>query len=142
MSKLSLPIFRRRARDTSREAYEEKRDRRGYTDDGQIVDNTPVAPPVGYKKQPSMVDIIREQIRNHKLALDLDAAGVETFDEADDFDVGDPDDLPRSIYEMEENFDPPIRDDRKEPDKKVEAGSDNGVSSPTPPTPAADPPAT
>lgn len=142
MSKLSLPIFRRRARDTSREAYEEKRDRRGYTDDGQIVDNTPVAPPVGYKKQPSMVDIIREQIRNHKLALDLDAAGVETFDEADDFDVGDPDDLPRSIYEMEENFDPPAKSDAAASDKVVKTEGDKPVEPAAPSPDSGDKPST
>lgn len=60
-------------------------------------DPTPVAPPIGYKKQPSMVDIIREQIR---LAGEASKSqGFETFEEADDFDVDDDYD-PRSPYEL------------------------------------------
>lgn len=107
------PIFRRRSRDSSREAYDRRLEARGYTHDNvQIVDPVPMSPPVGYKKQPSMVDIVREQVRQHHLQMELAAKGVETFEEADDFDVGDPDELPRTIYEMEENFDPPLRKPR------------------------------
>lgn len=72
---------------------------RRMTVDGQeLPDPTPVAPPVGYKKQPSMADIIREQVRLAKLA---EEAGVETFEEANDFEVGDDFD-PDSPYETEE----------------------------------------
>lgn len=74
------------------------------TDSGrEIPDPVPLAPPVGYRPQPSMVDIIRQQIRSAQLAQEAEAAGLETFEEADDFDVDDDFD-PSSPYE--EIFDP------------------------------------
>lgn len=74
------------------------------TDAGrEIPDPVPLAPPVGYTAQPSMVDIIRSQIRSAQLAAEAEAAGMETFEEADDFDVADDFD-PSSPYE--EMFDP------------------------------------
>lgn len=63
----------------------------------EIPDPTPMAPPLGYQRQPTMVDIMRGMIRSHQLAMEAAAAGYETFDEADDFDVGDVD--PSSPYE-------------------------------------------
>lgn len=64
---------------------------------------TPVAPPIGYKKQPSLHEQIREMVRSEKLRQEVEAAGFETLEEADDFDVGDDYD-PTSPYEY--NFDP------------------------------------
>lgn len=55
----------------------------------EYLDDTPMAPPVGYKRQPSMFDIIREQVHMAKFQADLAAAGYETFEESDDFDIGD-----------------------------------------------------
>ena len=69
----------------------------------EVMDPTPMEPPVGYVQTPSMVDIIREQIRN-SLVLAGEDAEMETFEEADDFDVGDDYD-PTSPYE--EQFEPP-----------------------------------
>lgn len=65
-------------------------------------DPTPMAPPVGFKRRPSLADQIREMVRNERLQRELDQAGYETFEEADDFDVGDDFD-PTSAYE--EHFD-------------------------------------
>lgn len=60
------------------------------TKDGrEIPDPTPMDPPVGYIKQPSISDRIREMIRSEKLRAEAEQAGQETFEEADDFDVGD-----------------------------------------------------
>lgn len=103
------------------EAYLRKLDEKNLTSDGGalIPDPTPVAPPVGYVRQPSMTERIREMIRNERLQAELAAAGAETFDEADDFDVGDDYD-PKSPYE--EIFDPPIPD--------VAHKSSTGVPSP------------
>lgn len=72
--------------------------RRMTVDGAEIPDPTPMAPPVGYKKQPSMFDIVREQVRLSKLA---EEAGAESFEEANDFDVGDDYD-PESPHETEE----------------------------------------
>lgn len=69
----------------------------------ELVNPIPVAPPVGWKKQPSMVDYIREIVRGERLKAMAEEAGADTFEEADDFEVGDDYD-PRSPYE--EYFDP------------------------------------
>lgn len=47
---------------------------------------TPVAPPLGYERPPSMVDVVRQQIRLHQLAIDMEP---ETEEEADDFEIDD-----------------------------------------------------
>lgn len=68
----------------------------------EILDSTPMAPPVGYNPQPSMFDVMREQIRRYH--TELEKEGYETPEEADDFDI--PDDVdPTSPWEH--NFDPP-----------------------------------
>lgn len=54
----------------------------------ELPDPVPVAPPLGYIKQPSMFDIIRAQVQQQLSAIAL-AEGFETFEEAEDFDVGD-----------------------------------------------------
>lgn len=76
----------------------------GLNDRGiETPDPTPMAPPLGYNKQPSMMENIRNLVRSEALRQAAEAAGAETFDEADDFDVGD-DFEPASPYE--EVFDP------------------------------------
>lgn len=87
-------------------------DERGH----ELPDPTPLAPPVGYNPQPSLAETIRRMVRSEKLAMEAEAAGMETFEEADDFDVGDDYD-PTSPYE--EVFDPtPARELKK---RKAEA---------------------
>lgn len=76
----------------------------------EILDPTPMEPPVGYSRQPSLSEQIREMVRSEKLRQEAEAAGMETFEEADDFDVGDDYD-PTSPYEND--FDPPIEEMKK-----------------------------
>lgn len=74
---------------------------------GQLVpDPTPMAPPIGYRPQPSMIDIVRQQV----LAVSQEAAraGFESEEEADDFNVGD-DYTPSSPYELDEQSEVPVR---------------------------------
>lgn len=71
----------------------------------EVVSSVPVAPPLGYKKQPTMVEHIRNLVRSEHLRVAAEAAGQESFEEADDFEVGDDFD-PSSPYE--EVFDPPV----------------------------------
>lgn len=79
-------------------------DKSRLDEDGkELLDGTPMAPPIGYRKQPSLSDQIRAMVRSEKLRLEVESAGAESFEEADDFDVGDDYD-PRSPYE--EVFDP------------------------------------
>ena len=59
----------------------------------EVLDPTPMAPPVGYRRQPSLAEQIREMVRSERLAAEVEAAGAETFEEADDFDIEDDCDL-------------------------------------------------
>lgn len=67
----------------------------------EVPDQTPVAVPA-YIKKYDQRDTIKELIRQ-ALSQEAQDAGYETFEEADDFDVGDDYD-PSSPYE--EQFDP------------------------------------
>lgn len=71
----------------------------------EFPDPTPVAPPLGYVKQDSLAKKMREMIMSEQLKAAAREAGVETFEEADDFNVGDDYD-PTSPWE--EEFDPPM----------------------------------
>lgn len=84
-----------------------------YLDDqGRELPNpTPIAPPLGYQKQPTIRETIRNMVLSERLRQEAQAAGVETFEEADDFEVGDDYD-PTSPYE--EVFEPlPVVDHNK-----------------------------
>lgn len=70
----------------------------------ELLDPVPMSPPVGYKKQPSMFDTIRGMVRSARLAEEAEAAGMETFEEADDFDIEDDPPDPSTPYET--RFDP------------------------------------
>lgn len=110
MGKISLALKAVRSVLTD-EAYAKKLAEKKLTLDGEsIVDPTPQAPPVGYKKQLSMVEIVREQVRNHLSQVAADQ-GFETFDESEDFEVEDEDPLPASAWENE--FDPPVQELRQ-----------------------------
>ena len=64
----------------------------------EILDPNPMAPPIGYIKQESLHEQIARMVRSERLRQEADAAGFETFDEADDFDIGDDYD-PSSSFE-------------------------------------------
>jgi len=82
-------VFSRDARE--RIKYREK--------DGLSVGNPKKGnPSLGYKKQPTLAERMRDMIRSEKLREIAEMQGRETFDEADDFDVGDDYD-PSSPYE-------------------------------------------
>lgn len=104
-------------------------------DQGQLIpDPTPLAPPLGYKKQPSMAEIIREQIRVHMSNV-ASQQGFETFDEADDFDVGE-NDFPVSPHEIDEEQEVPasVLRARLLADQEAAAAA-AGPASATPPAP-------
>lgn len=75
---------------------------RGYLnqDGSENPDPTPLAPPIGYRKAPSLVDNMRAMIREHAIAMAIAGQQAETFEEADDFDVNDDFD-PSSPWEGE-----------------------------------------
>lgn len=71
------------------------------TDDGQEVpDSTPMAIPAGFKRPEQLADQVRRLVRSHLLAEAATRAGLETFEESEDFDVGDDFD-PYTPYEMD-----------------------------------------
>lgn len=96
----------------------------------EILDPTPMAPPVGYKRSIPLRDQIRDMVRSERLAAEAAAAGAESFDEANDFDVDDDFD-PRSPWE--EFFDP------QQADADI-YGAAQGTLKPQGSSPAAEPP--
>lgn len=68
----------------------------------EVPDPTPMAPPIGYKPSVSLRDQIREMIRSEALAAYADSQDVDTFEEADDFNVEDDESYdPQSPWELE-----------------------------------------
>lgn len=113
----------------------------------EIPDPTPMAPPVGFRPAPSLSDQIREMVRSERLAREVAESGHESFEEADDFDVGD-DYEPNTPFE--EHFDPQGRSsfeplaevNKQEAAKNKEAKEkQEAAKPPQPPQPAAKPPA-
>lgn len=73
----------------------------------EVLDPTPVAIPV--KKRPTQGERLREIIRSEALSRELASQGVETFDEADDFEIEDDPVDPQTPYE--EVFDGNVLED-------------------------------
>lgn len=71
----------------------------------EIPDPVPLAPPIGWFKQPSMFDQVRDMVRSEHMRLYAASQGAETFEEASDFDVDD-DMFPASQYEDAADFEP------------------------------------
>lgn len=99
-------VLRRRPRQLDLEEYLKKLADKGLHPDGTpVLDPVPLAPPIGYKKHPSMVEIVRDMVRSERLAQAARDAGAETLEEAEDFDVEDDYDLHSP---WENDFDPPL----------------------------------
>lgn len=95
-------------------------------DGREVLCPVPVAPPIGHNPQPSLAERIRDMVRSEQLRVAAEQMGHETFEEADDFDIGDDYD-PESPYE--EDFEPvPVSELRRR------AAADNGGM----PSPVAD----
>lgn len=110
----------------------------------EIPDPRPMQPPIGYKKQPSMFDLVRDAVRREH-ALYAANREPETFEDAEDFDVDDDFD-PQSPWENE--FDPPwseVRAAIEEERKKAAAAppappaGQPSNSPPAPPPPSGQP---
>lgn len=72
------------------------------TEDGrEILNPVPMAPPVGYVAEPSMMDIIEKKIKNHLKLLEDGMVLEESEEEANDFDYEEEFD-PFSLYEIVE----------------------------------------
>lgn len=73
----------------------------------EILNPTPMQPPLGYKSAPSLVEQIRQQVRALKHLDDLEP---ETEEEADDFEI---DDDPAPESRWENDMIPSIKETRK-----------------------------
>lgn len=100
----------------------------------EFPDPTPLAPAIGYKREPSLAEKIRNMVRSEQLRAAAQAEGAETFEEADDFEIGD-DFEPASPYEG--NFEPLIPE--AAPAATPPAPSAEGAPAPVPAAPAAAP---
>lgn len=74
----------------------------------EVPDPVPLEPPIGYIEQESMFDIVRRAVHDEMVRKEVEAAGYGSFEEEDDFEVGDDfepyspheNDLDPSIEEM------------------------------------------
>lgn len=78
-------------------------------DGKEYPDPVPMAPPVGYTSPPNIMDLIRSMVRNQEVLRLQDEAGIDTFEEADDFDIEDDPLDPLTPYERVFEA-PPARD--------------------------------
>lgn len=100
------PVELRTKKRATQTQYEEKLLAKNLNYDGSIRDpGVPIDPPVGWNPQPSLFETIRNLVRDENLRRDLEAQGLETFDEADDFDVPE-DPFPQSQYEVPSDLEP------------------------------------
>lgn len=74
-------------------------------DDGnELPDPVPMSPPVGYRREPTLGEMIQQFVRSEQLRAQAEAEGFDTFEEADDFDI--PDDPLDPLTPWEEHFEP------------------------------------
>jgi len=68
----------------------------------EYLDQTPVEWPVGVSVPESIEQKIARMVRTGVSQFAMEN-GAESFEEADDFDVGDPDGLPESVHELDDD---------------------------------------
>lgn len=108
-------------------------------DQGQFYpDPRPMQPPVGYKRQPNMWDIVREQVK--RISEDAGREGFDTIEEANDFYMGD-DDEPYSGYEVEEEREVPfaVLRQREKEAAEAEKKAADAAKAPAPQQPPGEP---
>lgn len=104
--------------------------KRFNTKGAEISDRTPVAMPLGWKRPESIEEKMRRIIRE-SLSQRAMEEGFETFDESDDFDMGDEDGLPmpyspHEMTTMQEDFVPSA------PEKRRRTPADPAAPKPAP----------
>lgn len=97
----------------------------------EVPDPEPAFVPTGLAKQESIQQMIRRMIRT-EASLHADSLGQETFEEADDFDIGDDDEF-ESAYVYEENFDPLPDPITSQPEQSSSEGETETATSPATP---------
>lgn len=95
----------------------------------ETPDPTPVAIPVGMKRPESIHDMVARFVRT-ELSRRAQDAGHETFEEADDFEVGDDYD-PKSPYEVDDDL-PTVKELRQRQLQEEEEARGKPAPSPSP----------
>lgn len=72
-------------------------------DGHELLSDKPIALPMGFKKPETLAEQVRRLVRHEQFAQALGGPDSETFEEADDFDVGDDYD-PTSPFEQVFDF--------------------------------------
>lgn len=75
----------------------------------EYVDPTPVEWPLGVRVPESLEQKIARMVRTSVSQAAM-RDGKESFEEADDFDVGDPEELPSSMHELDDDQELILRD--------------------------------
>lgn len=101
----------------------------------EVPDPTPMELPIGYVEPPSIVQLIRKMIRDHEIEKGLGDGEFESFDEADDFDVGD-ENAEELRSGFENDFEPPEVDNVR---KRVVSEQAKGKASKKPKEGVGDP---
>lgn len=100
----------------------------------EIPDSTPIAPPIGLLKPPTITEQIRSMIRSEKFH-DHFNQGHETFEEADDFDI--PDDDVQFDTDYEAEFEPvrelQARKEIEEKEREIVKDTEKKAARPKPP---------
>lgn len=73
----------------------------------ELLDPRPVAAAIGITRPVPLGERIRQLVQNETLRRELNEAGVESFDEADDFEIPDDDTFDRTTP-YEDRFDPEL----------------------------------
>lgn len=122
--------------------FRAKLDDRGH----ELVSDKPVALPVGFERPPSIHEQIRQAIRQERFNQHIAQQGLETEEEANDFDIMDDDDFdsvsPYEVMEMVEEMpvevakeleegdqEPPTKKEEEEPSASHNAGDEAPSSS-------------
>lgn len=87
----------------------EKKDFQGRRPGREYVDPTPVEWPLGVSVPESLEQKIARMVRT-SMSQAAAQAGMESFEEADDFDVEDPEALPGSTHELDDDQEAIMRD--------------------------------
>lgn len=105
-------------------------------DGHEIGDSRPLEVALNLRRAPSLTEQIRAVVRSERLKQEAIASGHETFEEADDFEIGDDYD-PESPYEMEFEPEEPTTQARAEPAPSSSSETPTEVATPEP-TPSPD----
>lgn len=94
-----------------------------YNEKGeQIPDNTPVELPLGYEHPEDLQSIIRRMVTDAVIVAAQEADGVDTEEEADDFDVMDEEGVAPSNYEYTEMQEEQVKQIKQARSVPVEEG--------------------